>query len=154
MLIAVIVIISVIVVLTGAMALVLFLQNQKPQLVLGMVNGKFSEIPNKQNSVSTETVYKDKLIEPLKLKGTVNESKEAMKKAFVSFGRIEIKQETDTYIYAVATTEKMKFHDDIEIYFDEKNGKIQYRSASRAGYGDMGVNRDRYNKIAKAYEKY
>ncbi|MGV8905782.1 MAG: DUF1499 domain-containing protein [Acetobacterium sp.] len=131
-----------------------FLQNQKPQIELGLINGKLREVPHKNNAVSTETMQQDKLIKPLSLKKTLIESKEAMKKALDSDGGIEIKKEESNYIYAVATTEIMKFHDDIEIFFDEQNNKIQYRSASRAGYSDMGLNRERYNKIAQAYEKF
>jgi uncharacterized protein (DUF1499 family) len=83
----------------------------------------------------------------------MEESKEAMKKALASYGDIEIKKESKDYIYAVATTGKMKFHDDIEIYFDEVNKEIQYRSASRAGYSDMGLNRKRYDQISEYYKQ-
>lgn len=47
----------------------------------------------------------------------------------------------------------MKYHDDIEIYFDDSTKLIQYRSASRAGYSDMGLNRERYEKLVEAYGK-
>jgi len=148
-------------IITGVVAVVivfgvgsLFLKNQKPQIELGVINKKLSEIPNKPNAVSTETMQPDKLIKPLSLKQTLDESKEAMRKALDSYGKIEIKKDESNYIYAVATTNTMKFHDDIEIYFDEENNRVQYRSASRAGYSDMGLNRERYNKIAAAYQKF
>lgn len=129
----------------------LFIQNQKPHIQLGIEDGKLKEIPNKQNAVSTQTVYEDKRIEALPLKETLNDSKQAMKQSLVAYGGIRIIEERDDYIYAIATTGKMKFHDDIEIYFDVKNNCIQYRSASRAGYSDMGLNRERYNQIASTY---
>lgn len=131
----------------------IFLQNQKPKIELGLVDGKLKEIPDKKNAVSTETVYQDKLIKALPLKKTLEESKKAMVHALKTYPGIEIKNEQADYIYAVATTGTMKYHDDIEIFFDKKNNKIQYRSASRAGYSDMGLNRARYNKIVMEYEK-
>ena len=129
----------------------LFVKNQKPQIELGVDHNKLREIPNKPNAVSTETRQADKLIEALPLKQTLGASKAAMKQALAAYGGIEIKTETDNYIYAVATTANLKFHDDIEIYFDEDNNRVQYRSASRAGYSDGGLNRARYQSIAAAY---
>ena len=133
---------------------ILFLQNQNPKIELELRDNKLKEIPDKKNAVSTQTIYKDKLITPLPLKNTLEESKEAMKKAMDSYGGIEIKNEKNNYIYAVATTGKMRYHDDIEIFFDQENNKIQYRSSSRVGYSDLGLNRERYNKISELYNKY
>lgn len=130
----------------------LFVKNQKPQIELGVDHNKLREIPTKPNAVSTETRQADKLIKALPLKQTLGESKAAMKEALASYGGIEVKKEEKNYIYAVATTATLKFHDDIEIYFDEDNNRVQYRSASRAGYSDGGLNRARYDHIAAAYE--
>lgn len=130
----------------------LVVKNQKPQIELGVDHNKLREIPNKPNAVSTETRQVDKLIKALPLKQTLDASKVAMKQALAAYGGIEIKAEADNYIYAVATTATLKFHDDIEIYFDEDNNRLQYRSASRAGYSDGGLNRSRYQIIAAAYE--
>lgn len=132
-------------------AVVLFVQNKKPSIELGLEEGRLREIPDKDNAVSTETKIENKRIEPLSFKSTLEKTKEAMKKSLSSYGNIKIKEEKRNYIYAVDTTGKMKFHDDIEIYFDEKNKKIQYRSASRAGYSDMGVNKKRYKEVSKVY---
>lgn len=130
----------------------LVVKNQKPQIELGVDHNKLREIPNKPNAVSTETRQADKLIKALPLKQTLGASKAAMKEALAAYGGIEIKAEADNYIYAVATTATLKFHDDIEIYFDQANNRVQYRSASRAGYSDGGLNRARYQIIAAAYQ--
>jgi uncharacterized protein (DUF1499 family) len=37
----------------------------------------------------------------------------------------------------------LRFIDDVEFYFDEATGFIEFRSASRLGYGDAGANRQR-----------
>jgi uncharacterized protein (DUF1499 family) len=131
--------------------IVIFIQNRKPHIALGLENGKLREIPNKKNAVSTETSFSDKLISPMIFKNNTENTKTALKKALDSYGGIVIKKEENNYIYAVATTPTMKFHDDMEIYFDETNRIIHFRSASRAGYSDMGLNRERYNKIAGFY---
>jgi uncharacterized protein (DUF1499 family) len=38
-----------------------------------------------------------------------------------------------------------------EFWFPQDEPVIHFRSAARLGYGDMGVNRDRMNRIAEAY---
>ena len=55
------------------------------------------------------------------------------------------------YIYAISTTRRMKFKDDLEFFFDEQAELIHFRSASRVGYSDRGLNRDRYNELSKRY---
>ncbi len=142
------IIVSLVIILLGVR---LYMQNQKPQVELGVENGKFKEISTKPNGVSTQTSQEEKRVAPLALKENVEASKVAMKKAFAAYEGIEIKEETSHYIYAVATTGKMKFHDDIEVYFDENANHVGYRSASRAGYSDMGLNKTRYEAIAKLY---
>lgn len=129
----------------------IFIQNRKPQVELGVNEGRFHEIRTSPNCVSTQTSYEDKLVPTLAYKSSTEASKKAMKAAFEAYGAIEIMEETDTYIYAVATTGKMKYHDDIEVYFDEEAQQVHYRSASRAGYSDMGLNKARYEALAKAY---
>lgn len=129
----------------------IYIQNAKPQVDLGVDNGRLKEIPTKPNCVSSQTNQSDKLVKPLVFKESLEETKKAVKEALEAYGAIVIKEETDTYIYAVATTGTMKYHDDIELYFDIDQEVVQYRSASRAGYSDMGLNRERYDAIAKTY---
>jgi uncharacterized protein (DUF1499 family) len=131
----------------------IFMQNKSPKIQLGLEDGRLKEIPSKPNCVSSQTKQEEKKVDELNFKGSLSESKEAMKKALNAYGGIVIKEDKEDYLYAVATTGKMKFHDDIEIHFDKKKSKVHYRSASRAGYSDMGLNRQRYDAIAKSYNK-
>ncbi len=129
----------------------IYVQNVKPQINLGLVEGKLREIPDKDNAVSTQTQIEGKQIMAMPLKADIMTSVKIMKEALETYGGIDIIEEKSDYIYAVATTGTMKFHDDIEIYFDEAEGVIQYRSASRAGYSDMGLNRTRYEALKELY---
>jgi uncharacterized protein (DUF1499 family) len=42
--------------------------------------------------------------------------------------------------------------DDVEFVFDDESKTIHFRSASRIGYGDYGVNRDRMEAIRMLVE--
>lgn len=145
------------VILAGILGLIaigfiaIYVQNTKPQITVGLVEGRLREIPNKDNSVSTQTQIEGKQIIAMPLKEDVMTSVKVMKEVLESYGGIDIIEEKNDYIYAVATTGTMKFHDDIEIYFDEAEGVIQYRSASRAGSSDMGLNRTRYEALKALY---
>jgi len=54
------------------------------------------------------------------------------------------------YLYAQYTTPRMKYVDDVEVWFDPKNNAIQVRSSSRLGEGDLGVNRKRFEVVCAA----
>lgn len=129
----------------------IYYQNRKPQVKLGVNDGLFYELSDKDNCVSTQTSYQEKRVDTIPFDESLNASKERMKEAFEAYGGIEIKEETDRYIYAVATTKLMRFHDDIELYFDEEEQVIHYRSSSRAGSSDMGLNRQRYDRLVELY---
>jgi uncharacterized protein (DUF1499 family) len=131
----------------------LYVQNASPSIELGVQDGRFAEIPESPNCVSTQTAQTDKLVEPIAFIGTLEESKEAFKNAITAYGGIKIVEETEDYIYAVATTSLMQYKDDIEIYFDQENEVIHYRSASRTGYSDMGLNKNRYDELKKLYSQ-
>ena len=54
---------------------------------------------------------------------------------------------TDTYVYAEARSRVFGFVDDVEFRFDDSAKKIDFRSASRVGRRDFGVNRSRMETI-------
>ncbi|WP_269801508.1 DUF1499 domain-containing protein [Planococcus sp. MB-3u-03] len=64
---------------------------------------------------------------------------------------IRIVQVNNDYVYAIATTKLMKFKDDIEFYFNDAAQQIEFRSSSRVGYSDQGLNRKRYDEMRKRY---
>jgi uncharacterized protein (DUF1499 family) len=41
----------------------------------------------------------------------------------------------------------LRFVDDVEVVFDDDAKTIHFRSASRTGYGDLGVNRARMEQV-------
>ncbi|HNH48666.1 MAG TPA: DUF1499 domain-containing protein [Myxococcota bacterium] len=53
------------------------------------------------------------------------------------------------YLYFIFTSKIMRYEDDVE--FEVGQNMIHLRSASRVGYGDMGVNRARMEAIAAAW---
>jgi uncharacterized protein (DUF1499 family) len=46
---------------------------------------------------------------------------------------------------------KMGFVDDVEFYLNEQTQTVHFRSASRLGYSDLGVNRKRMEEFTILY---
>lgn len=135
----------------GAIVIYMVVKNNLTPKNLGVTNGKLALMPNKPNAVSSQTEEKDKKIEALEFKENLMESKQQVIKAIDNYGNGKIIKNEKNYLYIVFTTGMMKYHDDVEFYFDESKKLIQIRSASRIGYSDMGLNRERYNKLSKLY---
>ena len=57
----------------------------------------------------------------------------------------------DHYVHAEFTSAFFRFVDDVEFYFDSEAKIIDMRSASRIGYSDFGVNRQRMEKIRSLF---
>ena len=54
----------------------------------------------------------------------------------------------ERYVHAEFTTRLMRYVDDVEfLILDGADDEIALRSASRVGYGDMGANRARVERI-------
>jgi len=65
--------------------------------------------------------------------------------------RTKIITADNDYIYAEFRTATMRFVDDVEFYIDAQHQVIHFRSASRLGYSDLGLNRRRMQAIRDAF---
>jgi uncharacterized protein (DUF1499 family) len=67
--------------------------------------------------------------------------------------RSHVVEDRPDYIWAEFRTRLLRFVDDVEFHLPETEKVVHFRSASRAGEGDLGVNRRRYEQIAAAFEE-
>ncbi|MBN8237239.1 DUF1499 domain-containing protein [Halobacillus kuroshimensis] len=119
---------------------------------LGVKDGRLAECPSSPNCVSTQTDQQDKKMNALPFFNDLETSKQVMKEVLHQMERTTIETETENYIHGIVKSKWMKFKDDVEFYFDQDEQVIHFRSASRTGYSDMGVNRKRMNGISEHYE--
>ncbi len=108
---------------------------------------------DKKNCVSTVNHTKYHGMSPLIYKGTAPAGISLIKSIILSFDRTEIVEENERYIHSVFTSKVFRFKDDVEFFVDEAEQKIHYRSASRKGYSDFGVNRNRINEFLKKWDE-
>jgi uncharacterized protein (DUF1499 family) len=86
------------------------------------------------------------IIAPLIYKSTFLEAKEKLLRVIESMPRSEIATNKENFLHVEFTSKIFRFVDDVEFYFNAP-GIIHFRSASRVGYSDMGVNRHRMEEI-------
>ncbi|MCT4593276.1 MAG: DUF1499 domain-containing protein [Anaeromicrobium sp.] len=135
----------------GAILVYTYVKNNNEPSNLGVHEGRLGKLPYAQKGVSTQTNNFQKQIEPMKFKGTLEKSKERIKKIINRYPNSKIIKEDKNYIHAVFESSKMKFKDDVEFYFNEEKRMIECRSVARVGYYDFKVNRKRYEEIRKEY---
>ena len=112
--------------------------------------GQFSVCPNKPNCVSSKSSLSLHKIAPLTYKGNSKHARKKLLGIINSMPRTQISMENENFIHVEFTSKIFRFVDDVEFYF-ESSGTIHFRSASRVGHSDMGVNRDRMEEIRSLF---
>ena len=112
--------------------------------------GEFRNCPDKPNCVSSKNSNVQNYLEPIYYKGSLNNAKVDLLLTIKTFDSAMIKKELDQFIHVEFTSNIFRFIDDVEFYLTEP-GVIHFRSASRIGHSDLGVNRRRMNRIRLAF---
>ncbi len=135
----------------GLLAAVCMCSGTRPSN-LGVHDGTLAPCPESPNCVSTFASDKTHAIKPLSYSGTSINAKQKLIRVIDSFPRTRIISDTGTYLDVEFTSFLWRFVDDVEFVFDDSAKTIQFRSASRLGYGDMGVNRKRMETIRAKFD--
>ncbi|MBH0198749.1 MAG: DUF1499 domain-containing protein [Nitrospira sp.] len=105
--------------------------------------------PSSPNCVSTQAADKAHAIDPIRYRKARAEAKEALKEVVRSLPRTKLVEEDEAYLHYEFTSLLFRFVDDVEFVFDDETKTLHFRSASRTGYGDLGVNRKRMEEIRR-----
>ena len=118
---------------------------------LGVSNGRLQPCPSSPNCVSTQASDAQHSIEPITYDGETAVAHQAILAILQADPNMTLISQTPTYLHAEARSNLWRFIDDVEFHFDEAESVIQFRSASRLGYGDGNVNRQRMEAIRDAF---
>lgn len=118
---------------------------------LGYRDGQLKALPDKPNCVSSQAEDGEKRVDTLPYKGDREATMAALLSVLNESDNVEILSQESHYVHAVYTTSLMRFKDDVEFLLDDESQRVHFRSASRIGYSDFGVNRSRYHDLAAAY---
>lgn len=110
--------------------------------------------PSSPNCVSTQASPDDARhsIAPYRYRKSYAEAKEALKAIIAGLSRTQLVEEDEAYLHYECTSLLLRFVDDVEFLFDDETKTVHFRSASRIGYGDLGVNRRRMEEIRSRLE--
>lgn len=114
---------------------------------LGINNGNLSPCPEKPNCISSQAADENHFSEFFQYTSDKSVAFNTLKKIIIAQPRTKIVSETDNYIYAEYTTAIFRFVDDVEFYFPDNEQIVHFRSASRLGHSDLGVNKKRIEGI-------
>lgn len=106
--------------------------------------------PSTPNCVSTAATDRMHAIEPLPVAGTTAETMAIIESVVRSMVRTRIITTTESYLHAEYRT-RLGFVDDVEFLINTDGGSVEFRSASRVGMGDLGVNRRRMEEFRSRY---
>ena len=114
---------------------------------------QLSPCPSSPNCVSTQAQDEGHTIAPFRFRKSRAEAKEALKEVIRSLPRTKLVEEDESYLHYEFTSMLLRFVDDVEFLFDDDTNTIHFRSASRTGYGDLGVNRTRMEQMRALVEQ-
>ncbi len=115
----------------------------KPPDNLGVRDGRLAPCPESPNCVSSQETDEVHGMEPLPFDLPQEQVQELLLEVIQEMPRSQIITVEPGYVRAEFRSRIFRFVDDVEFYFDQEAGLLHYRSASRLGRSDLGVNRDR-----------
>lgn len=129
----------------AVLALTIGCSGGRPPPGLGVIAGQLAPCPGSPNCVSSQAAAEQR-VEPLRYDGDAARARARLLDVLNGMERAHIIQSTDDYLHAEFRSAVFGFVDDVEFYFSPP-GIIQVRSASRTGYYDFGVNRERVETL-------
>lgn len=109
--------------------------------------GELAPCPRTPNCVSTAETGDQHGIEPLHYAGSQDSAMARLVSVIADMPRTRIIARSERYLYATFTSRIWRFVDDVEFVFPSDTSIIHFRSASRLGKSDLGVNRNRMEDI-------
>lgn len=119
---------------------------------LGVRDGRLAPCPDSPNCVSTQTHRDLSRMEPLPIVGDPADVHSRLRSVVSAMPRARIITADDNYLHAEFTSALFRFVDDVEFLVDREQRVIHFRSASRVGTSDLGVNRQRMQAIIAAFQ--
>lgn len=116
----------------------------------GIVDGRLAPCPESPNCVSSDATDKEHHVEPYRLKADPKEAWQGLQNVVAAQQRVTLVSADDSYLHVEFRSAVFRFVDDTEFQLRAGEGIIAVRSASRVGYGDLGVNRKRVETIRDA----
>jgi uncharacterized protein (DUF1499 family) len=107
--------------------------------------------PDSPNCVSTQSKDSSRAMPPLPYLNSGKDSMDRLVNVVRQMKRGTIVSATPSYLHVEFRSALFRFVDDVEFLMEDSARLIHFRSASRTGYYDFGVNRKRMEEISDRY---
>jgi uncharacterized protein (DUF1499 family) len=122
--------------------------SKRPPAGLGLVHDKLRVCPpGSRNCVCSEATEAERPIAPFELQIPSERALEAFARLLEKTPRAKLIERKPNYLHAEFTSRIFRFVDDVEFRLDAEARRVQVRSASRVGKGDLGANRKRVEEL-------
>ena len=118
-----------------------------------MSDPQLKPCPESPNCVSTQTQQKSKQMDPIPFALDIKEIVKIIKSVVEGLPNTRLEKESDHYLHYTFKSKIFRFTDDVEFLIDAEQKLIHFRSASRTGYSDMGVNKKRMTELTAGIEQ-
>ena len=110
-------------------------------------DGRLRPCPDKPNCVCTFASDSRHHMDGVGIHGSIAEAQAKVVRVVAELPRTTLISQKDGYLHFEFRTRLMRFVDDVEFLFDASSKTMHFRSASRIGYSDFGVNRARMQDL-------
>ena len=118
-----------------------------------MSDPQLKPCPESPNCVSTQTKQKSKQMDPIPFALDPKEIIKVIKGVVENLPNTHLEKESPNYLHYTFKSRIFRFTDDVEFVIDAGKKLIHFRSASRTGYSDMGVNKKRMTELTAGIEQ-
>ena len=116
-----------------------------------MRDGRLRPCPATPNCVSTQATDASHRMPPIRFTGSPAEAMARLARVVEGMPHARIVAREGDYLRAEYRSLVFRFVDDVEFVLDSAAGVIHFRSASRVGRGDLGVNRRRMREVTRRF---
>ena len=129
--------------------------SKRPE-TLGITGGKLQSCGGLPNCVSSESIQgteQRNSMPPIPYDCSPPEAMNRLIRIVAAMPRAKVVSQTSNYLHAEFASLVFRFTDDVEFRIDEADSVIRFRSASRIGISDLGVNRARMEEMARKFAR-
>ncbi|MFN9718471.1 MAG: DUF1499 domain-containing protein [Planctomycetota bacterium] len=137
----------------GALGLLLLSITAPRPENLGVKNGRLAACPSSPNCVSTQAEDREHWIAPIMIPASTVNPIDVLADIVRTMPRTVTVERNSDYLRVEFRSRMFRFCDDVEFYYERSSSRIHFRSASRVGYSDLGVNRTRMEEIRENFLK-
>lgn len=137
--------------LTGMLALMSLFSRRPANL--GVSDGQLRPCPKSPNCVSTQALHEQQRMDAIRFDGDATDAMRRLCEVIGAMPLAKVVSQDERYLHVEFTSRWFRFVDDVEFLIDDQRKEIHFRSASRAGHSDLGVNRRRMETISAAFSQ-